>query len=215
MESVTKSQLSATINKRQPMTSLLCKIQYDVMVDGLCVRVGGSQQLPATLNKGQQVISINHINNSTISKSLDLVDIINGDISLPLPATINKGQQLCKHTEDISKVAGLEFILKNSSPIKRFLLHLASSGSFSVGGIKRAIHKLWSDKQTEKDSRPNHLSAKDMFDRKLFVCGKSEVTSDLKPVAMSKFHLTICTLCRDHGGVHPGCYFKAMLDCAI
>ena len=176
MESVTKSQLSATINKRQPITSLLCKIQSDVMVDGLCVCVGGSQQLPATLNKGQQVISPDHSIDSMLGNSLDLVDVSIGDTSRPLLATMNKGQQFSKYAENISEVAGLEFILKNSSPIKRFLLHLASSGSFSVGGIKRAIHKLWSEKQTKKDSRPNHLSVKDMFDRELFVCGKCQMT---------------------------------------
>lgn len=111
---------------------------------------------------------------------------------------------------------GRDIILSEATPIKKILLEWASSKSFSIGGLKRSIHTLWKERQNSKDRDvPNHLSARDMFDERLFRCGDTPVESPLRPEVMASFHRTICADCRSHGDIDPRCYFRRMLDCII
>ena len=115
----------------------------------------------------------------------------------------------------ISDVLGKEFVLRKAEPVRKFLLHLAEVGSFSTGGLKRGLFRLWSSRQSKREVRPNHLSAKSMFNPEIFVCGDTKLETLLQPTAMARHHRSICEACRIHGEVHPECYFRGMLDCIV
>ena len=179
---MTRSQLSSTLNNEKHSVSPY--ILHTISALGEATEE--SRLLPATINIRQQ---------STSSPLLSNIS--------PFEDARAKDSLLL----NISDVSGADQILRDSQPIKKFLLLLATTGSFSIGGLKRGIHKLWCDKLHKRDTRPDHLSAKAMFDPQLFICGKSKVDSNLVPTAMARFHRCICVRCRLLGFVHPDCYF--------
>ena len=101
-----------------------------------------------------------------------------------------------------------------SHPIKQFLMLLATTGSFSMGGRLRELYNSFGV-EVGSSVKADHLSARSMFDAKLFSFGNTKVDSSLKPAVMARYHRTICVSCRNHCYLDPHCYFKVMLDCVI
>ena len=106
-------------------------------------------------------------------------------------------------------------ILKRSEPLKSFILLLASQDNFSLGALKRTVHKIWREYSgsTSRVIHPNYTDPKDMFDKRLFIPGRTPVTCNLKTEKMIPLHLLHCALCLPYKAIHPECYFSTMLKC--
>lgn len=64
--------------------------------------------------------------------------------------------------------------------------------------------------------KPDGLSVRDMFDRKLFQPGSwtlNPTTYPLRVDKMAYYHTLSCVECTQYGGVAPHCYFSTMLRC--
>jgi hypothetical protein len=210
-----ESQWPTTINKRPPSTPVTASSPVALVPSVPCPLAVG-----ATINNNNNDShNLNKHNSSDLSSS-NIVDSYLTINRTLLSATESVEPSGFKSTVEFSATIrganGREIVLSEATPVKKILLEWASAKSFSIGGLKRSIHTLWKERQSSGEPEvPNHLSARDMFDERLFRCGDVPVESPLQPEVMASFHRTICRSCRAHGDIDPGCYFRRMLDCII
>jgi hypothetical protein len=108
-----------------------------------------------------------------------------------------------------------ERILNRNMTLKEFVKKLANMKTFSLGALRRTVHKLWrKDKGViEAETVPNYADPKAMFDPRLFIAGDTKVECNLKPLLMIPLHLSHCSLCKPYQRVMEECYFHTMMVC--
>ena len=145
----------------------------------------------------------------------------NSDSSRRLPPGGGYSKNYSYEREDIVAVPvqqdlqkDYQRILKNSKPVKQLIQALARRENFSLGALKRTVYKIWRERNgSSRDTTPDYTDPKDMFDKRLFIPGRSAVECNLKPGNMKPLHLLHCSLCRPYGNVRAECYFSCMLRC--
>jgi hypothetical protein len=102
-------------------------------------------------------------------------------------------------------------------PIYQLLDKLRLSGSFSIGGVKRAIKKAMATvaRPTEVPDRPDAFDVDAMYDPVMFQGGKHPLPkgdSPLNVIVMDAYHVESCSTCIGSNQVVSGCYWYGMRD---
>ena len=104
--------------------------------------------------------------------------------------------------------------------VKKFLAHLVSLQTFSLSGVKRAMHVYLMETNSNQQHlgmfKPNGLHIKEIFDPRMCQSGEEPLSLSRQPLKVKiadQHHIASCNLCSVTNSVNSKCYFSKLRLC--